>query len=231
MRDAQGLAPFGLPMVEAWYDFPLGYHGKNGGLDVSGADVVRPIGLYPKAKGQKATLQPCEKLDFEMELAFFISAPISKGKTVTAKEAAEHVFGYVLLNDWSARDIQRHEMTPLGVFNSKSFSTTITPWIITLDALRSSPTSPPPSNDADVSSFLVCDGKDHGLFDIDFTAKVSRKHSVNDDHYPARLLTALKAVGQPAWKSAGAISSTPTGLRFRCSRTTRIQAAASEPGT
>lgn len=170
----QALAPFDLPLVDAFYDFPLGYNGRNAGIAVSGSDVVRPIGLFPAVKGERATMQPSRKLDFELELAFFVSQPVARDRNITAKEAAAHIFGFVLLNDWSARDIQKYEMTPLGVFNSKSFSTAISPWVITLDALLGSTADPPPSNKTDISPFLICDDEDHGIFDITFTANVSR---------------------------------------------------------
>lgn len=153
----------------------MAYYGRNGGLAVSGQDVVRPRGIYPSSEGERARLQASRKLDFEIELAFFISAPIAPGEIVTAKEAAEHIFGFVLLNDWSARDIQKHEMAPLGVFHSKSFQTSISPWVITLDALRGSHAGPPASNSTEIESLLICDAADHGLFDLDFSAKVSRE--------------------------------------------------------
>jgi fumarylacetoacetase len=155
----------------------MAYYGRNGGLAVSGADVVRPSGIYPTNDGERARLRPTQKLDFEIELAFFISGSIPKGTIVSAKDAAEHIFGFVLLNDWSARDIQKHEMAPLGVFHSKSFQTSISPWIVTLDALKGSPAGPPQSNETDIESLLKCDAQDHGVFDLDFSAKVSRKQN------------------------------------------------------
>ena len=79
-NDVQALAPLGIPLVSAFYDFPMAYNGRNGGVVLSGTDVVRPIGLYPPSDGQRARLQPCQKLDFEIELAFFISSPLPKGK-------------------------------------------------------------------------------------------------------------------------------------------------------
>lgn len=151
------------------------YYGRNSGLAVSGTDVVRPSGIYPANDGERARLRPSQKLDFEIDLEFFISASIPKGTTVTAKDAAEHIFGFVLLNDWSARDIQRHGMAPLGVFHSKSFQTSISSWIVTLDALKESPAGPPQSNETDIESLLKCDTQDHGVFDLAFSAKVSRK--------------------------------------------------------
>ncbi|KEF55920.1 uncharacterized protein A1O9_07500 [Exophiala aquamarina CBS 119918] len=152
----------------------MAYYGRTGGLAVSPTDVVRPRGIYPGHEGERARLHPTRKLDFELELAFFISAPIPQGTIVTAKDAAEHIFGFVLLNDWSARDIQKHEMAPLGVFHSKSFQTSISPWIITLDALRGSSAGPPKSNQTKIESLLVCDDQDHGVFDLELSAKVSR---------------------------------------------------------
>jgi len=156
----------------------MAYYGRTGGLAVSPTDVVRPRGIYPAREGERARLQPTRKLDFELELGFFVSAPIPKGKIVTAKNAAEHIFGFVLLNDWSARDAQKHEMAPLGVFHSKSFQTSIPPWIVTLDALRGSSAKPPGSNEKDIEALLVCDERDHGVFDLELSASVSSKLGV-----------------------------------------------------
>lgn len=153
----------------------MSYYGRNSALVVSGTDVVRPSGIFPAKEGERAHFHPTEKLDFEIELGFFISAPIPKSKIVTAKDAGEHIFGFVLFNDWSARDIQKHEMAPLGVFHSKSFQTSISPWIVTLDALQGCRAGPPQSNDTGIEPLLVCDPHDNGVFDMDFSAKVSRE--------------------------------------------------------
>lgn len=110
-----------------------------------------------------------------MEMGIFISKPIEPGQVVSARDAAEHVFGYVLLNDWSARDIQGHEMFPFGPFHSKSFLTSISPWVVTLDALKSSQSTLAASHANSISPILQCDESDHGLFEVELSVFVSRE--------------------------------------------------------
>jgi fumarylacetoacetase len=88
------------------------------------------------ADGGPACFAPSLRLDFELEMGFFLSKPLSRGQRVRIDEVAEHIFGFVLLNDWSARDIQVFEMPPLGPFHSKGFGTSISPWIVTTEALE-----------------------------------------------------------------------------------------------
>ncbi len=164
-----------MPVTPTFYEYPMTYHGRVSSLSVSGTKVVRPKGFFRNKDDTITVFQSTRQLDFEIELGAFISAPINKGETVTADEAANHVFGYVLLNDWSARDLQKYEMPPLGPFHSKAFATTISPWIITLDALNSSPADPPISNSTKLHPMFVCNNKNHGLFDIELSAKVSRR--------------------------------------------------------
>lgn len=173
----QCLEPLGLALPKAFVEFPQTYNGRLSSIRVSGTDVVRPSGWYPKGEegDEKPTFQPTAQLDFEIEVGTFISKPIPYGTRVTAKEAAEHIFGFVLLNDWSARDIQKYEMPPLGPFHSKGFITTISPWIVTLDALRSCTGGPPASNSTDIHPWLVADKDNHGVYDIEFKASVSRE--------------------------------------------------------
>ncbi len=122
------LRPEGEPLFPNWRRMPVGYHGRAGSVVVSGTDVRRPHGQRgPDDFG------PTQKLDFELELAFVIGEP-SEG-AVPVERALEHVFGAVLLNDWSARDLQAWEQRPLGPFLGKSFATSISPWVTTLDEL------------------------------------------------------------------------------------------------
>ena len=153
----------------------MGYNGRLSSIDVSGADVVRPCGFFKASGGDRTAYQPSAQLDFEVEMGAFISAPVNAPKTITAKEAADHIFGYVLLNDWSSRDIQKHEMAPFGPLHSKSFRTSISPWIVTLDALKSSPTKLPPVVSSPVSPTLDLDQENTGVFNVDLIASVSRK--------------------------------------------------------
>lgn len=170
----QALRPFNIPIPSAFYEYPMGYNGRLSSIAISGAEVVRPCGFFRMAGDGPTKFQPCAQLDFEVEMGAFISVPVDAPKRITAKEAADHILGYVLLNDWSARDIQKHEMTPFGPLHSKSFRTSISPWVVTLDALKSSPTAPPPVVSSNVSSVLDLEDGDHGIFAIDLVANVSR---------------------------------------------------------
>lgn len=118
---------------------PVGYHGRASSIVVSGTPVRRPVGQIlqdPKADPKRPTVAPTQRLDIELELGCFISKSNPLGQPVGIDEAEEHVFGYVLLNDWSARDIQAWEYVPLGPFNGKNFATTISPWVVLADALE-----------------------------------------------------------------------------------------------
>lgn len=118
---------------------PVGYHGRASSIVVSGTPVRRPVGqilLDPKADPKQPTVAPSRRLDIELELGCFITKSNPLSQPVGIDEAEEHVFGYVLLNDWSARDIQTWEYVPLGPFNGKNFATTISPWVVLADALE-----------------------------------------------------------------------------------------------
>jgi fumarylacetoacetase len=133
------LRPGGNPLQPNWRQLPVGYHGRSGTVVVSGTPVVRPWGLVAQGEGP-ARLQPTGALDFELEVGFVIG---SAGRAIGADEADRHVIGAVLLNDWSARDIQAFEYQPLGPHLAKSFATTISPWVVTLDALAPFLVEPP----------------------------------------------------------------------------------------
>lgn len=114
---------------------PVAYQSRASSVRASGADVPRPAGqTHPDPDGPPV-FGPCTMLDFELELGFYIGASTQLGRRVSVAEAPEHIAGYCLLNDWSARDVQRWEMAPLGPFLAKSFATTVSPWVITPDAL------------------------------------------------------------------------------------------------
>lgn len=128
-----------------WLHLPVGYHGRASSVVVSGTDVVRPRGqVQADASDPKkgSIFSPCRLLDFELEMAFFLGGPAnSLGRPLTIEEAEDRIFGVVVMNDWSARDIQAWEYVPLGPFTAKNFCTSISPWIVTLDALNSFRTS------------------------------------------------------------------------------------------
>jgi fumarylacetoacetase len=123
------------PLLPNYKWVPIGYHGRGSSIVVSGTDIVRPRGQTKPADAAEPVFGPTRRLDYEAELGFVVGPGNRLGKSVPIGKALDHVFGVVLLNDWSARDIQAWEYQPLGPFLAKSFATTISPWIVTLEAL------------------------------------------------------------------------------------------------
>jgi fumarylacetoacetase len=119
-----------------WLHLPVAYHGRASSVVVSGTNVQRPCGQTKADDAKEPTFGPSRSLDFELEMGFFIGPGNRLGEPVPVERAADHIFGMVLLNDWSARDIQKWEYVPLGPFLAKNFATTISPWVVTLDALE-----------------------------------------------------------------------------------------------
>jgi fumarylacetoacetase len=120
-----------------WLHVPIGYHGRASSVVISGTDIRRPRGQTSPPAGQSAPeFKPSALLDFEMEMAVFVGPGNELGTSVSVDDAADHIFGFVLMNDWSARDIQKWEYIPLGPFLGKSFGTTISPWVVTMEALE-----------------------------------------------------------------------------------------------
>ncbi|KAG2684422.1 hypothetical protein I3760_10G076700 [Carya illinoinensis] len=124
------------PIPPNWFHLPIAYHGRASSIVMSGTDIVRPRGQGQPTGNSPPYFGPSLKLDFELEMAAFVGPGNELGKPIDVNEAADHIFGLVLMNDWSARDIQAWEYVPLGPFLGKSFGTTISPWIVTLDALE-----------------------------------------------------------------------------------------------
>ncbi|PKA62891.1 fumarylacetoacetase [Apostasia shenzhenica] len=124
------------PIPTNWFHLPIAYHGRASSVVVSGTDVIRPSGQGHPVSSSSPYFGPSKKLDFELEMAVIVGPGNELGRPINVNEAYEHIFGLVLMNDWSARDIQAWEYVPLGPFLGKSFSTTISPWIVTLEALE-----------------------------------------------------------------------------------------------
>ena len=118
-----------------WRHLPIGYHGRSGTVVVSGTPIIRPCGQRREPDNPTPTFGPSIRLDIECEVGFVVGVGSIRGRPVPASAFSEHVFGVVLLNDWSARDIQAWESAPLGPFLGKSFATSISPWVIPLAAL------------------------------------------------------------------------------------------------
>jgi len=139
------------PLAPSWRWLPAGYHGRAGTVVVSGTDVVRPWGEVKTAEDETPRFAPSRRLDVELELGFVVGMPSPLGMPVRAEEFADNVFGVVLVNDWSARDIQAWEYVPLGPFLGKSFQTSISAWVTPLclleDARVEAPAQEPPPLD------------------------------------------------------------------------------------
>lgn len=122
-----------------WTHLPVGYHGRSSSVVVSGTEVTRPQGqvqINKESPKEGSKHSPCRLLDFELEMAFFVGGQCNTlGKPLTMAEADDHIFGVVLMNDWSARDLQAWEYVPLGPFTAKNFCTSISPWVVSTDAL------------------------------------------------------------------------------------------------
>ena len=123
------------PLLPNYKWVPIGYHGRSSTIVVSGIDFRRPSGQTMPPNADKPVMGPSKRLDFELEMGIYIGAGNAQGAAIPMGEAERHIFGICLLNDWSARDIQAWEYQPLGPFLSKNFATTISPWIVTLEAL------------------------------------------------------------------------------------------------
>ncbi len=124
------------PLLPNYKWVPIGYHGRGSSIVVSGTQIVRPHGQVKGPDAPAPVFTSSKRLDYEAELGFVIGPGNRLGRSIAVKEALDHVFGVVLLNDWSARDIQAWEYQPLGPFLAKSFATTLSPWIVTLEALE-----------------------------------------------------------------------------------------------
>ena len=122
-------------LLPNWRHLPVGYHGRASSIIVSGIDIHRPKGQQKPADGDPI-FGPCRLLDFELEMGFVIGKETRLGSSIATGEADEYIFGKVLLNDWSARDIQKWEYVPLGPFLGKNFASSLSPWIVTLEALH-----------------------------------------------------------------------------------------------
>lgn len=131
------------PLTPNWKHLPIGYHGRAGTVVVSGTPVVRPCGQRKAPDAAAPGFGPSVRLDIEAEVGFVVGTPSELGRPVAAADFAEHVFGVVLVNDWSARDIQAWEYVPLGPFLGKSFATSVSPWVVPLEALEAARVAPP----------------------------------------------------------------------------------------
>jgi fumarylacetoacetase len=148
--------PDAEPLTPNWRHLPIGYHGRSGTVVPSGTDIVRPQGQRKGPEGSGPEFGPSARLDVEAEVGFVIGVPSERGKPVPASVFRDHVFGVCLVNDWSARDIQAWEYVPLGPFLGKSFATSVSPWVVPLEALEAARV-PSPDQDPRVLPYLQHD--------------------------------------------------------------------------
>lgn len=122
-------------LMPNWLHLPVGYHGRASSIGLTGEEIVRPHGQTIAPDAEIPSFGPSRLMDFELEMGFFVGSANGQGDPVSVDDASENIFGMVLINDWSARDIQKWEYQPLGPFNAKNFATSISPWVVTMDAL------------------------------------------------------------------------------------------------
>ncbi|MHC5114841.1 MAG: fumarylacetoacetase [Planctomycetota bacterium] len=144
------------PLMPNYKHLPVGYHGRASSIVASGAPVHRPMGQTIAADADAPTFGPCRLLDYEMEMGFFTGPATASGERIEMNRASRHIFGMCIVNDWSARDVQKWEYQPLGPFNAKNFLTSVGPWVVTLDALAPFRVAGPlrPADDPPVLDYL-----------------------------------------------------------------------------
>lgn len=145
-------------LLPNWLHLPVGYHGRASSIVVSGTPIHRPKGQQMPAGADKPVYGASKLLDFELEMGFVVGQSSKLGASVSTDEAEDYIFGLCLFNDWSARDIQKWEYVPLGPFLGKSFASSISPWIVTLDALDHFRISGPEQNEPEVLPYLQYKG-------------------------------------------------------------------------
>jgi len=213
------------PLLPNYKYLPIGYHGRASSIAVSGATLRRPNGQRKSSTEAVPSFAPSRSLDYELELGVWIGPGNELGRPIAIADAPNHVAGFCLLNDWSARDIQGWEAQPLGPFLGKSFLTTISPWVITPEALapfRTAQASRPASDPAPLPYLFHAADQAEGAFDIDLEVLL--------------LTPGLKAKGLPAQRLAITTRAISTGRLRNSSPTTAaaaatcVQAICSAPG-
>ena len=156
------------PLLPNWRHLPVGYHGRASSIIVSGIDIFRPQGQVMPIDSDKPIFTSSKRIDFELEMGYIIGKQSPLGSSITTDDADNYIFGKVLFNDWSARDIQKWEYVPLGPFLGKSFASSISPWVVTIEALDNFRVAGPIQN-PEVLDYL----KFNGLKNYDINLSVS----------------------------------------------------------
>jgi|SRR5450631_1815646 len=177
------------PLLPNYKWVPIGYHGRGSSIGVSGQQFARPRGQIMRAGAAAPVLAPSERMDYELEVAVFIGSANELGQPVAIDKAESHVFGLALFNDWSARDFQSWEYQPLGPFLAKNFASTVSPWIVTLEALAPYRTAwTRPTGDPQPLPYLDSSAtRESGAFDIELEVLLQTQRMRDGGQAPTRL--------------------------------------------
>ncbi|MBC8203782.1 MAG: fumarylacetoacetase [Planctomycetes bacterium] len=172
--------PDGDPLMPNYLHLPVGYHGRASSVVITGTEITRPHGQLKPDEGDPI-FAPCKLLDYELEFGAFIGCGNTMGERITMDDAMEHLFGIVILNDWSARDVQKWEYQPLGPFNAKNFASTISPWIVTIDALAPFRKNGPARLDSDPPLLEYLQPVTEDVLDVNCSVSISSATMRSDD--------------------------------------------------
>ena len=179
------------PLLPNYKWVPIGYHGRSSSIDVSGQTFHRPKGQTKAPDAEVPSFGPCKRLDYELELGIYLGKGNALGDAIAIENAENHVFGFCVFNDWSARDLQAWEYQPLGPFLAKNFASTVSPWIVTTEALAPYRTSwTRDENDPQPMDYLESKAnRDQGAFDIQMDVKIQTQKMRSEGHNPTRIST------------------------------------------
>ena len=163
------------PLLPNWKHLPVGYHGRSSSIVISGTPIKRPWGQIKPPTAESPIFQPSQQMDFELEVAFVIGKSTQLGQRVNVNQAEEYIFGFVLFNDWSARDIQSWEYVPLGPFLGKNFGSSVSAWVVPLAALEPFRTAAP-TQDPPPLPYLQAD--QHTTFDLNLTVALQPQNGL-----------------------------------------------------
>ncbi|HEY0657816.1 MAG TPA: fumarylacetoacetase, partial [Pyrinomonadaceae bacterium] len=175
------------PLLPNYKYVPIGYHGRASSIVVSGTEITRPKGQNRADENAPPEYVPCKNLDYEMEVGFFVGKCTELGDTISIDDAEEHIFGLCLVNDWSARDIQAWEYQPLGPFLAKNFATSVSPFVVTLEALAPfrAPAFKREEGDPQPLDYLASEANEkNGGFDINLEVYLQTKKMRDENAAP-----------------------------------------------
>jgi fumarylacetoacetase len=177
------------PLLPNYKWVPIGYHGRSSSIDVSGQTFHRPKGQTKAPDADTPSFGPCKRLDYELELGIYLGKGNALGDAIAIENAENHVFGFCVFNDWSARDLQAWEYQPLGPFLAKNFASTVSPWIVTTEALAPFRTSwTRDENDPQPMPYLEsAANRKQGAFDIQMDVRIQTQKMRDENHQPTQV--------------------------------------------